>query len=494
MGLILNLTESSSEPKYRQIISQVVHLVDQDVLRPGMRMPSSRELAEALGINRSTVYRAYQDLWALGYIESTPGSYSVIRKRARIAPRREPERLSIMNWKNVSSEAADLLYTRYSKENDMLGPVRKNGFIDFSILSPESSLFPLDEFRKCLNQVMVNFGQELLDYGETTGYGPLREYIADRMMMHSVHVSPDEIMITTGAQNGLELIMHLLSEAGDAVAFEAPTYSRAIDLFRMHGVGLVPIPMEQTGMNLDILERQMRLKRLKMVYTIPNFHNPTGITSIQKHRERLIALCEESGVPLVEDGFEEEMKYFGKAILPVKSMDKGGVVIYVGTFSKVLFPGLRVGWIAADRSCIERLVPLKRASSLSGNHLTEAALEQFCRRGYYDLHIKRMHRLYRKRMMAALKSLEQNLSGFPVSWKPPAGGYTIWLEIPGFADHEHRIVKRLLEKNVKIMPGSPYYIEGKKTLYLRLSVAKTPEFEIVKGIQAIREVIEEITS
>ena len=490
MGLILNILESTDVPKYKQIVEQVVRLVDEDIMREGSRMPSSREMAQTLGLNRSTVYRAYQELWALGYLESRPGAYSTIRKRSPIVYGNEKNTKSVLDWSRVCCGTAEGLYDVYQKEQTLCEEASPAHYIDFSVLSPAAELFPLDDFRKCLNQVMVNFGAELLEYGDIQGYKPLREYISERMKMHSVWIAPEEILITTGAQNGIELMMHLLTEPGDSVAFESPTYSRALDLFRMHSVEPVPIVMEEKGMDLDSLENFTRKRKLKLIYTIPNFHNPTGITSIQQHRERLIGICEQYGVPLIEDGFEEEMKYFGKAVLPIKSMDRGGVVVYIGTFSKILFPGLRVGWIAADRECIKRLIPLKRASSLGGSHLLQAALEQFCRRGFYDFHIKRMHRMYRKRMAAALKQMEKEFNNIPVTWITPAGGYTIWIKINRRQIPEYELIRKLWDRGIKITPGSPYYFDDAGVLYLRLSIAHTTEKEIETGIHRIREGIE----
>ena len=315
------------------------------------------------------------------------------------------------------------------------------------------------------------------------------------MQQHSVSISADRILITSGAQNAIELILELMTKPGDAVAFEAPTYSRAIDIFRLHRVKTIEIPMREYGMDLDALERTMAGEPPALIYTIPNFQNPTGITTDQSHRERLLRICETHRVPLVEDGFDEEMKYFGKAVLPIKSMDRHGVVIYIGTFSKVLFPGLRIGWIGAEKACIDRLVSIQRASILSGNHLDQAALDRFCRLGYYDGHIKRMHRVYRKRMQTALRAMRDGFPSGRVTWTQPAGGYTIWVRVEGLGVEEEALVAYLADQGVIVRPGGfHFYDPPADASHFRLSIAHLDESDIEEGMSRLGKALAELDS
>jgi DNA-binding transcriptional MocR family regulator len=295
-------------------------------------------------------------------------------------------------------------------------------------------------------------------------------------------VAADDILITNGAQGAIELLLHYLTEPGAGVALGAPTYSRAIALFRLFQVDMVEVPVSHDGMDLDALGDLLRKARPRLVYTIPNFHNPTGITTDQSHREKLLGICEASRVPLVEDGFEEEMKYFGKTVLPIKSMDQRGVVIYLGTFSKVLFPGLRIGWVAADRGCIERLATIQRAQILSGNLLGQAALARFCRSGRYDLHIKRMHRVYRKRMQTALKARKEARLPEQVLWTRPTGGYTLWMALNGLDMEEKALVRFLADRGVLVSPGSLHFYNPPGHPCFRLSIAHLEETDILEGM------------
>ena len=492
MGVLIKIDEQSKRPMFRQIMDQIIELVDSEALKPGARLPSTRSLADKLAVNRSTVYNAYQELWSLGYLESRPGSYSTVRRRARVASKQDKPDKGLIEWHKRITSGSEGLYEAYLKEKALFPKTAVSEVINFIPLSPDSRLFPMDAFRKCMNHVLISEGVDLLQYGSPLGYGPLREFIAEWMRLHSVSISTDEIMITTGAQNAIELLLKLLTEPGAGVAFETPTYSRAIDIFRLSNVKMIEVPMNRDGMDLDALEHLLSQESPVMIYTIPNFHNPTGITTEQSHRERLLHICELYGTPLVEDGFEEEMKYFGKAVLPIKSMDHRGVVIYLGTFSKILFPGLRIGWIAADKECIDRLVPIQRASIISGNLLDQAALDRFCRLGYYDLHIKRMHRIYRKRMHTALKAMKSTLSPRQIEWTQPAGGYTIWVRLKGLKMSEDKIIGHIFDHGVMTLPGSSHFYGPSDGVYFRLSIAHLDEPDIEEGIRRLGRGVDQL--
>jgi GntR family transcriptional regulator/MocR family aminotransferase len=229
-----------------------------------------------------------------------------------------------------------------------------------------------------------------------------------------------------------------------------------------------------------VLERQRPI----LVYTIPNFHNPTGITTSQAHRERLLALCVKHRVPIVEDGFDEEMKYFGMAVLPIKSIDSQGVVLYLGTFSKVVSPGVRIGWIAAHRAAIDRLLVIQRASSLAGNTVAQAALARFCGTGLYEAYLRRVHKVYRKRMQLLLQGLRDHLPE-GVEWTQPTGGYTLWLRVPGAAAGEAVLCERFDREGVHLTAGSLFFARPQADAHFRISIACADESEILEGCRRL---------
>jgi DNA-binding transcriptional MocR family regulator len=362
--------------------------------------------------------------------------------------------------------------------------------IDLSRLTTDPQLTPADALRRCLQAALREQSASALQYGEPAGYRPLRETIAVRLRTHGVDVAPDEVIVTGGAQQALDLLLRALTRPGDRIAIESPTYPVALALFRFHGLEVQGIPMGSDGMDLDALERAIERKRPPaLVYTIPNFHNPTGITTNQAHRERLLALCEKHHLPLVEDGFEEEMKYFGKAVLPIKSMDRGGVVAYVGTLSKVAFPGLRIGWIAAPRPLAEAAQAIQRICSLSGNQLAQAAVHRFFVTGAYEAHLRRVHRTCRGRMQAMIDGLRRHLPERGVSWTAPQGGYTLMLRVDDTRLTEQQLHDRLLAAGVKLSSGRSFHARPPRHPSFRISIAcSTPE-EIAEGCRRLGAVV-----
>ncbi len=483
--VLLNISQQSRSPVYRQIIDGIISMIDQGSLEPETILPSSRNMAKSLGINRSTVFRAYQELLALGYIESTPGSYTKIRDRIRIIDKYEDKKPGSLSWESRSNEPSRDVYSAYlsmSPEKPFNNDIE--GFIDLSPLDLDKRLFPVDEFRKSMNTVMVNKGEEILRYGERAGYEPLRESIARRMQLHGISVDKDEILITNGAQQAIDFILRVYTKPGSSIAIEAPTYANVIPLMKYFQVNIISIPMKNDGMDLNILEKKLREDRPSFVYTIPNFQNPTGITTSQVHREKLLSLCEKYETPLIEDGFEEEMKYSGKSVLPIKSMDHGRYVLYLGTFSKVLFPGVRVGWIAAERECIDRMTALKRYTDLSSSNVVQAALDNFCRKGHYDLHIKRMHRVFRKRMQTALRALD-NYMPEGIKWTKPDGGYTIWITLKKALKDSNLLFDVLKKNKVGVSPGNFYFHGSNPGKYFRICIASIGEPDIEEGIHRL---------
>lgn len=479
--ILLNIDRTSSTPIYQQIIGGIIQLVESETISVGTQLPSTRMLANKLGLNRTTVYRAYQELLALGYIDSRPGAYTTVRARPKIVSQNTGFSKGMISWPDIANTSSSSLFNTFQTYSPEYTVRDSADIINLSQLDLDSRLFPIEDFRRCINQVLVNDGSRILTYCEYAGYHPLREYLAQRLRIHGISVSSDEILITNGAQQALDLILKLLTVVGTKVAIESPTYANILPLLNYYQLDIVEIPMGADGLSLEYLEDQLEKQQLAFLYTIPNFHNPTGIITPQSHREALLALCEKHHLPIVEDGFEEEMKYFGKVVLPIKSMDKNQIVLYLGTFSKVLFPGIRIGWIAAEKDCIQRLTALKRFSDISSSTLIQAVVAAFCRKGYYDLHIKRMHRTFRRRMQVALNAMRENMPD-DVIWTQPTGGYIIWVELKKSKFDEASFKEILLKHGVVVSPGSYYFHRTNPQKYFRISIASLTEGEIEEGI------------
>jgi DNA-binding transcriptional MocR family regulator len=479
--LLLELDRASAVPLYRQIIDSIVQLVDGGTLSPGDRLPPSRVLARSTGVHRSSVTHAYEELWALGYLEARPGSYSTVRRRAQRRRAGQPA-TPAFDWATRVVPAAREALRAVTAHPRVRAAADDPGLIDLSRITPDAQLMPGDAVRRSLRLALREEGPRVLEYGDPAGHRPLRQSIAGRLRTHGVEVTTDEVVITSGAQQALDLLLRALTRPGDRIAVESPTYLTALPLFRLHGLEIVEVPMRSEGMDLEILERALsRPRPPALVYTIPSFQNPTGITSDQPHRERLLALCERHRVPIVEDGFEEEMKYFGKAVLPIKSMDRRGVVAYVGTLSKIVSPGLRIGWIAAPSPVVEAVTALQRFGSLCVSPLAQAAVHRLFASGAYEAHLRRVHKAFRPRMRALIDGLREHLPRRGVAWTEPAGGYTLLLHVNGTRLGEEELHQRLLTAGVRLSCGRPYYPRAPRRPCFRVSIACASPERIAEG-------------
>jgi DNA-binding transcriptional MocR family regulator len=475
---------------FRQILNQIIQKIESGAIIDGYQMPPSRELARMLGVNRSTVVKVYEELWALGYVESTPGSYTRVRKRvplAKITIRDEPQ-----DSVGQSDFPAGLLNSDlYIDPAAYLSVSETTGYIDLQRLVPDTRLIDHKLIQQCFRDVINDPETDPFGYCDIRGFVPLRQNILKHMNLHGIHASDENILMTSGSQNALHLVFQALVSKEDIVVVESPTYSMVIPLLRLMRCKVLEVPVEEDGMDTQILERIFKRHKVKLVYCMPTFHNPTGITMTQEKREALLQICEQYQTLIVEDGFEEEMKYFGKVHLPIKSMDRIGNVIYLGSFSKIFAPGMRTGWIIAHPEIIRKLTNLKTTFDLSSNTMSQAILHQFCQRGGYELHIRKLMRVYRKRMKKALKALKKYIPHGKASWNEPLGGFLIWLQIHSIKKDED-MEKRLRETGVSVGLGKSFFYTEQKGKFIRISISASDEETIIEGIRRLGSALQSL--
>lgn len=464
----MTLDDSKEVPFYKQIVEQIQGLIRSQALVPGELLPSTRALAIRLNVHRSTVNQAYQELWALGEIDLEVGKRASVRMRLHEI---------VMGHNHPTSVVEPLQQDRSHMK----------------ALELDSRLYPTALFSKAMHQVFVN-GQNherdrypVFSYSHPLGSSPLRRVIQNQLRQHQIHVTTGEIMISSGIQQALYLILSCHTKP-ITMAVETPTYKEIIPLLKRFEVKVIEIPMTLKGMDLSVLEDQIKVLKspIDFVYTMPNFHNPTGITTNQAHREKLYDLCFKHQIILIEDGFEEEMKYFGKAVPPIKAIDKAGIVLYCGSYTKTLFPGIRLGFIVGAFSFIERLSAERRQIDMGGFPLVQEALAEFCNRGYYERHIAKLHRIYRQRMIIALKALKKHMP-LSVTWEEPTGGYLIWVRLPDCKNWE----ERFKDAPIEVMMGDCFYYSPTKQdgTHVRLSIAALNGDEIESHVCQLAQVI-----
>ena len=481
----LELSRDSHTPLYTQIVTELRRKMTDGVLKVGDRLPANRELAKALGVNRNTISTAYAELAADGLITARVGSGTYISRvplSAAPTPIKDQIAISPMPW-----EALLGVQSRDHWLQDMHSFEQRRDGTSLALALPSADLFPLDDFRRSVDRVLRTRGRVLLQLGTTGGYPPLQEFIATRLMLSGVRVTPDEVLITNGCQQSLDLIRQVLVEPGEEVAIENPTYPGALSVFCAAGSKFISVPVGDTGMDLNVLEDLLSQRRAKLIYVVPSFHNPTGVTMSVAKRRRLIEIAAQYRVPIVEDDIYRELRYSGPELPPLKAMDEHGLVIYINSFSKVGFPGLRVGWIAAPRVVIDHLNRVKQRSDLHASLLAQAAIHEFARAGLLAKHIKRVKKAYGERRDATLQALEKHFPG-ESSLSKPDGGMSIWVRLPD-SINSSQLLAQAADKGITFVTGEHFYASPPQENMIRLSFTMTNSQAIEQAVKQLGSMI-----
>jgi GntR family transcriptional regulator/MocR family aminotransferase len=481
------LDRQSTIPLYQQIKDYVRQGILSGSLAPETRLPASRQLAQDLGVNRITVENAYSELEAEGLVFSRIGSGTYILPTNPLHPLQKSDREAVWPLWQQNLPVMDAV-AKLAAAEDMLKAAGHPNPINFASGISDTRHYPADEFRKVLQSIMRRDGMEAFGYGERSGYAPLREGVVHILASQGLQTRPENILITAGSQQAIALVTQVLLNAGDVILVESPTYSIAIELFRALGFRLVGIQMDHQGMQVDKLEKILQQHHPKLIYTIPNFHNPTGTCLNSARRRQLIVLAERYNIPILEDDFVGDLRYEGRAQPSLKAMDPGGQVIYVSTFSKMLMPGLRVGFLVADGPVYDNLFGFKRLSDLATSTLIQRALEAYVTVGRYQAYLRRSCQVNRKRRDAMVTAIARHLPA-SVTFDPPQGGLHLWLSLPeGMSSDE--LLPLACREGVAFAPGSNFFLEGSgEAGWMRLNFVASSVEEIEAGVQRLGKAI-----
>lgn len=360
---------------------------------------------------------------------------------------------------------------------------------------PAAEVFPVEEFKRACNYVLEHKGAESLQYGGTDGYVPLREMIARHTSAIGIKVDIDNILITTGSQQALDLLGKIFINRGDRILVESPTYLGALQAWNAYGAEYTAVPADENGMQTDRLEEALRIGP-KFIYVLPNFQNPTGTTLPLERRQKLVELADRYGVPIVEDDPYGQLRYEGEDLPAVELIDSQmrmssgnytGNVIYLSTFSKILSPGLRLAWAIAPKEVIRKLSLAKQGTDLHTSTFNQIVAHEVGQHGFIDRHVKVIQETYRERRNAMLDALEEHMPA-GVSWTKPNGGLFLWVTLPEKIDATEMLQEAINEK-VAYVPGEFFYPDGsgKNTMRLNFSFCK-PEI-INEGISRLGKAI-----
>lgn len=460
-------------PLFRQIARAIVDDICRGRLKPGDRLPGARTLAGSTGVNRATVLTAFDELAAEGWITVRAASGArVSHELPEVRPRSaSPPAPRVVMPSTAAYELPPGPLVEYSPE--MLG--RK--LLVFGGSSPDTRLLPVDSLARAYRRVLRRDGGRALAYAAAAGHPRLRLALAHMLAATRGLASNDEnIFVTRGSQMALALVARALVRPGDVIAVEDFGYRHAWESFRLAGAALVPVPVDASGLDVDALERLTQSRRIRAVYVTPHHQFPTTVTMSAERRVRLLELARAQHMAVIEDDYDHEFHYDGRPVLPLASLDRAGSVIYVGTMSKVLAPGLRIGYVAGPRDLLQRLEAHREFLDMQGDHVVEAAVAEMLEDGDVQRHVRRVREQYRERRDLLARLLRSSF-GDALSFVLPQGGIALWVRVQSRVDVD-RWAARALAAGVAFQTARSFTFDRRPRPFARLGFASLNESEI----------------
>jgi 2-aminoadipate transaminase len=464
------LHDDSEVPLYRQLADQIAARVRSGELARGERLPATRELANQLRINRTTVSAAYECLEAEGLIAGQVGRGSFVTGgTSPIA--------GTVDWNGMLERG----------DSPAAGPPVGPGAISFVMSRPSGDLFPLDDFRASAAAVLARGDlADILQLGSPSGYEPLRRHLLEEARAQRLARPNDDLLITNGCQQALDLLARVLVRPGDAVAIEDPVYPGLRNLFQRAGARLAGVAVGPEGIEPAALERVLAETRPRVVVVTSDFQNPTGATLPPEARAAVLAMTRAAGAVLVENDIYAGLRYAGAPSVPMKRLDDSGHTVLIGSFSKITFPGLRVGWILGPKPLIARLTEAKQLADLHTDQLAQALLLRFAESGRLAAHHGRIVAAGAERLRAVIEACERHLPRGTVFTRPE-GGMSLWVRLPEPLDAGD-LLARAEREGVAYLPGKYFEVSRRDPGALRLSFADLPPERIRAGVAILGRV------
>lgn len=458
MSLSIQLNRQTNRPLYQQIALQIQNQISRGQLPIGSRLPPVRQLAQELQVTRLTVHSAYNELQADGWVESVVGRGTFVASSIR------PQALMADIGQELSRDGVI---------DDRVSIDQITGLRSMAYAYPEAELLPAQDFWDSLVLIRPE-ATDLMQYGSPWGDARLRIELAANLQGRGIKVMPDDIIVTSGLTHAGALVARTLTKPGDTVLIECPSHYGTVNVFTAQGLQTVGVPRDDEGPRLDILEKLINQQKPRFFFTIPNFHNPTGLTTTLARRQALLSLAEQYGLWLIEDDIYGRLAYDELPPPPLKALDQKGLVIYVDSFSKDLLPGVRIGYMIVPPALRERLPIVREAMDIFGPQILQRALADFLQRKKYKQHLRRVVPIYRIRRQALLDTLAGWMPE-DVLWTRPGGGFSCWLTLPQ-DDRLNDLYHAALNNGLAFTPGSAFMSSPDGNRHLRLCFGnQTPE-------------------
>jgi len=460
--LDITIDRTSATPIYRQIVQRIRDMVTGGALPEGFRLPPERRLAAALGVNRTTVLNAYRELKAAGLVGAHVGrGTTVLRPPSPPAVSGRPA----LPWRQLFRAGPEGRPDPLIR--DLLELTERHDVVSLSIGLPAPELVPVDTLRRIILELTDEVGPALFLHCPSEGHTPLRETLSRWLATRGLRSSPSEAVVLSGSQQGLDLTARVLLEPGDTVVVEEPTYIGALQAFRAARVRLVGVPTDADGMRTELLEAVLARHRPRLVYTLPTFQNPSGAVLSLERRVHLLELAYRYQVPVLEDDPYSELRYEGEPLPSLKALDRHDHVIYLSTFSKMLFPGMRLGFAVAPREVARQLVLARQSVDLHANTFAQWVLDRFIGDGHLEPHLRTLRRAYAARRDAMDAALSSS-GASSLSWRRPQGGFYIWCRLAENVD-QARLLASAADKGVAFLPGWSCFADDAPADFVRLN-------------------------
>ena len=471
--MFFDIKLNKHEPIYIQIYKYMKEMIEDGMLPFESKLPSTRELASMIKVSRTTIMRAYE------LLEDYNLSYTVDGKGTFVS---KLDLNKNNDWKlewlsNISS------YARSAERLDIMRHEKlyEKGMISFKSIAPDESLFDVEEFKRAFLNTISMEGEKILNYGYAKGYKPLINFLMDYMRQKGVNTTNKSILITNGFTEGFDIVLSAITEKGDKVICETPTHNTAIKLMKLHEIDVIGIEVDEEGINLSKLKESLMGSNIKAAYLIPSYHNPTGMVMSHKKREDIYKLLKAYNVPIIEDGFNEELQHLGTHIAPIVSISgEENSVLYIGSLSKILFPGIRIGWILADEKLIDVLECIKRSRNIHTSSLDQAILYEYMKSGSFEKYVKKARNLYREKYELIRKLAKEHI---PHKYILGDGGLYIFIRLDEVDARE--LLERCYKREVIFTPGDIFYTDDGGNDTIRLGFSRLSAEDIETGIKII---------
>lgn len=374
-----------------------------------------------------------------------------------------------------------------SAVREILKVAERPDVLSFAGGLPAPELFPVEAIAQAHADVLASEGTAALQYSTTEGYGPLREWISAHLAERGLSRSADQILITSGSQQGIDLVAKVMLDPGDVVLVEDPSYLAALQTFGGYEVSFVVAGSDDEGMRIDEVEKAIAQHKPKLIYLVPNFQNPKGTTLTLERRKALVRLAQRHGIIILEDNPYGELRFRGDFVASLASLDDEGVVVQLGTFSKTLAPGLRIGWITAPSELLRAMVIAKQATDLHTATLAQRATAKLLTTFDYNAHLTRLRAIYGERCQTMLDALKEHMPA-GTRWTSPEGGMFLWVELPNGLNGD-ALLPKALEQKVAFVPGSPFFASSPRHEFVRLNYSNRPPELIQEGMRRLGTVL-----